>query len=68
MRLSRFCPAVPLLPDLLHFVEHFQINDGRVRIVEDGSVFFRGFSLLLVQNGVRVGLEVDGTTGILLPL
>ena len=45
-------PAVPLLPNLLHLVEHFLLNDGRVGAVEHRLLFKRRLPLLLVPDGV----------------
>ena len=66
MGLSRFRSAVTLLSDFLNLVEHFWLNDRRMRVVEHSSVFFRILSLLLVPDGVGVGFEVDRAAGVLL--
>ena len=67
MGFPRFRPAVTLLPYLLYLVKGGKVNDGWMRIVEHSSVFFRGFPLLFVPNGIGVGLEVDRAAGVLLP-
>ena len=66
--LARFRPAVPLLPNLLHLVEHFLFDNRRVGIVENRPFIKRRFPLLLVPNGIGVGLEVDRTARVLPPL
>ena len=59
--LARFRPAVTLLPDLLHLVKNFLLDDRRVGVVEN-RLFVKGrFPLLFVPNGIGVGLEVDRT-------
>ena len=68
MGLSRFCSAMTLLPDFLNPVEHFRLNDRWVGVVEYGSVFFRILPLLLVPDGIGVGLEVDRAASVLLAL
>ena len=57
--LARCCPAMPLLPDLLHLIKDFQRDDCRVGVIENLAILHWIFSLLLVPNGVGVGLEID---------
>ena len=68
MGLSRFRSAVTLLSDFLHLVEHFWLDNRRMRVVEDSSIFFRILPLLLVPNGIRVGFEVDRAACVFLAL
>ena len=65
--LARLCPAVTLLADLLHLVKDLLLNDRRVGVVEN-RLFFNGrLSLLLVPDGVGVGLEIDGASRVFPP-
>ena len=65
--LARFRSAVTLLTDLLHLVKDFLLNDRRMGVVEN-RLFIKGrFPLLLVPNGIGVGLEVDRTACVLPP-
>lgn len=65
--LARLCPAVPLLANFLHLVKDLLLNDRRVGVVEN-RLFFNGrFSLLLVPDGIGVGLEIDGASRVLPP-
>ena len=57
--LSRRCSAVPLLPDLLHLIKDFQRDDRRVGVIENLAILHRIFPLLLVPDGVGIGLEID---------
>ena len=61
------CLAVPVLPDFLHPLKHFLVNDGLMGVGEDCLLLSRIFPLLLIPNGVGVGLEIDGTAGVLPP-
>ena len=65
---ARFGTPVAVLTDLLHLVEHFLLNDGRVGAVEHRLLFKRRLPLLLVPDGVAVRLEIDGTACVLPPL
>ena len=65
--LARLCPAMPLLANLLHLVKDFLLNDRRVGIVENRLFFNRRFPLLLVPDGIGVGLEVDRTACVFPP-
>ena len=56
--------AVALLPDFLYLIKHFQRNNCRVGIFKNLPVFLWVVPLLLVPNGVGVGLEVDRAAGI----
>ena len=65
--LACFRSAVTLLPDLLHLVKDFLLDDRRMGIVEN-RLFVEGrFPLLLVPDGIGVGLEVDRTACVLPP-
>lgn len=65
--LARFRPSVALLAGLLHLVKDFLLDDRRMGVVEN-RLFVKGrFPLLLVPNGVGVGLEVDRTACVLPP-
>ena len=57
--LARCRSAVPLLPNLLHLIKDFQRDDRRVGVIENLAIFHWIFPLLLVPNGVGVGLEID---------
>ena len=48
-----------LLANLLHLIKDFLLNDGRMGVVENLLIFFGIFPLLLIPNGIGVGLEVD---------
>lgn len=50
---------VSLLANLLHLIKDFLLNDGRMGVVENLLIFFGIFPLLLIPNGIGVGLEVD---------
>ena len=65
--LACFRPAVTLLPDLLHLVKDLLLNDRRVGVVENRLFFNRRFPLLLVPDGVGVGLEIDGASRVFPP-
>jgi len=61
------CPAMPLLANLLHLVKDLLLDDRRVGVVEN-RLFVKGrFPLLLVPNGIGVGLEIDGTSCVFAP-
>ena len=56
--LSGFCPSVTLLADLLHLVKDFLLNDCRMGVVEYRLLLNGRFPLLLVPDGVGVGLSL----------
>ena len=62
--LARRCSAVALLPDFLHLIKHFRRNDRRMGVFKNLPVFLRVVPLLLVPNGIGIGLEVDRAAGI----
>ena len=62
--LSGFCPSVALLADLLHLVKDFLLNDSRMGVVEYRLLLNGCFPLLLVPDGVGVGLEINRTAGV----
>ena len=65
--LACLCPAVTLLADFLHLVKDLLLNDRRMRAVEN-RLFFNGrFPLLLVPDGIGVGLEIDGVARVFPP-
>lgn len=65
--LARFRSAVTLLPDLLHLVKDFLLDDRWVGVVKN-RLFVNGrFPLFLVPDRVGVGLEVDRTACVLPP-
>ena len=49
------------LTDDLHFLENVLFDDGFVGVLEDCLFLYGSFSLLLVPDGIGVGLEVDRT-------
>ena len=57
--LAGHCPAMPLLPNLLHLIKDFQRDDRRVGVIENLAILHWIFPLLLVPDGVGVGLEID---------
>ena len=57
--LSRCCSAVPLLTDLLHLIKDFQRDNCRVGVIENLAILHWIFPLLLIPDGVGVGLEID---------
>ena len=62
-----FRPAVTLLPDLLHLVKDFLLDDRRMGVVED-RLFIKGrFPLFLVPDGIGIGLEVYRTARVFPP-
>ena len=65
--LARLYPAVTLLANLLHLVKDLLLNDRRVGVVENRLFFNRRFPLLLVPDGVGVGLEIDGASRVFPP-
>ena len=65
--LSGFCPSVALLADLLHLVKDFLLNDSRMGVVEYRLLLNGCFPLLLVPDGVGVGLEVNRTARVFPP-
>ena len=58
---SCFCPSVALLADFLHLVKDFLLNDSRMGVVEYRLLLNGRFPLLLVPDGVGVGLEINRT-------
>ena len=58
---------MPLLADFLNLVKDFLLDDRRVGAIENCLLFQRRVPLLLVPNGIGVGLEVDRTAGIFPP-
>lgn len=61
---SCFCPSVALLADFLHLVKDFLLNDSRMGVVEYRLLLNGRFPLLLVPDGVGVGLEINRTAGV----
>ena len=57
--LARCRSAMPLLPDLLHLIKDFQRDDCRVGVIENLAILHRIFPLLLIPDGVGIGLEID---------
>ena len=53
--------------DSLHLVKDLLLNDRRVGVVENRLFFNRRFPLLLVPDGVGVGLEIDGASRVFPP-
>ena len=64
--LARRRSAVALLPDFLHLIKHFKRDDRRMGVFKNFPVFLWVVSLLLVPNGVGVGLKIDRAAGIFL--
>lgn len=65
--LARLCPAVTLLSNFLHLVKDLLLNDRWVGVVEN-RLFFNGrFPLLLVPDGIGVGLEIEGASRVFPP-
>src|SRR5699024_1379707 len=56
---------VSLLTNLLHLVKDFLLDNGRMGVVENHSIFFGIFPLLFVPNGIGVGLEIDRCANVL---
>lgn len=65
--LASFRSAVALLPNLLHLVKDFLLDDRRMGVVENRLFVERRFPLLLVPNGIGVCLKVDRTSCVLPP-
>ena len=63
--LSRCRSAVPLLPNLLHLIKDFQRDNCWVGVIENLAILYRIFPLLLVPDGVGIGLEIDRAAGVL---
>jgi len=63
--LSRRRSAVPLLPDLLYLIKDFQRDDRRVGVIENLAILHWIFPLLLIPDGVGVGLEIDRAARVL---
>ena len=63
--LSRRRSAVPLLPDLLHLIKDFQRDNCRVGVIENLAILHWIFPLLLIPDGVGVGLEIDRAARVL---
>ena len=59
--------AVPLLANLLYILKHGFLNDGLMCIWEDGLLLKGIVPLLLVPDGVGIGLEVHRTACVLPP-
>ena len=53
-----------LLPDLLHLVKDVNVDDGRVRVVEDRLALYRVLAGRLVPDGIGVSLEIDRAAGV----
>ena len=62
---SRLGFALPLLTDDLHLIENILFDNGFVGVLKDGLLFNGSFPLLLVPDGIGVGLEVDRTACVL---
>ena len=67
-RASRLGFALSLLANDLHLLKDILFDNGFVSVLKDGSFFGRILPLLLVPDGVGVGLEVDRTACVLLAL
>ena len=65
--LARLCPAVTLLSNFLHLVKDLLLNDRWVGVVENRPFFNGRFPLLLVPDGIGVGLEIDGASRVFPP-
>ena len=65
--LARLCPPMPLLAYRLHLAEHFRVDNRLMRPIENGLLFDGVIPLLLVPDGIGVGLEVHRTACVLLP-
>ncbi len=65
MGFPRLCSAMPLLPDFLHLVKCFNVDDSRVCVVENCLILNRIFAGRFVPDGIGVGFEVDRTAGVL---
>ena len=63
--LARCRSAMPLLPDLLHLIKDFQRDDRRVGVIENLAILYWIFPLLLIPDGVGVGLEIDRAARVL---
>ena len=63
--LARRCSAVPLLPNLLYLIKDFQRDDRRVGVIENLAILYWIFPLLLIPDGVGVGLEIDRAARVL---
>ena len=50
---------MPLLPNLLHLIKDFQRDDCRVGVIENLAILHWVLPLLLIPDGVGVGLEID---------
>ncbi len=59
------CPAMPLLPYLLHLIKDFQRDDCRVGVIENLAILHWILPLLLIPDGVGVGLEIDRAARVL---
>ena len=57
--------ALSLLTDDLHFIENVLFNNGFVGVLKDRLFLQGSFPLLLVPDGIGVGLEVDRTACVL---
>ena len=65
---SRLGFALALLANDLHFFKDILFNDGFVGVLEDCLLFDGVVPLLLIPDGIGVGLEVDRTACVLLAL
>ena len=54
-----------LLADLLDLFKHIVLNDALIGVREHGLIFWWGFPLLFVPDGVGEGLEIHCAAGIL---
>ena len=53
-----------LLSDLLHLVKGVNVDDGRMRVVEDRLVLYRILAGRFVPDGIGVGFEIDCAAGV----
>ena len=53
------------MADDLHLIESVLFNDGFMGVLKDRLLFNGSFPLLLVPDGIGVGLEIDRTTRVL---
>ncbi len=65
--LARLCPPVPLLAYLLHLGKDLLLNDGRMSAVEYSLLLNGSVPLLLIPDGIGVGLEIDRAARVLPP-
>ena len=62
---SRLGFALALLADNLYLIENVLFTNGFVGVLEDGLLLNRIVPLLLIPDGIGVGLEVDRTACVL---